>query len=136
MTPVERRTVDLTAYPKLVVIYLGMRVRTWAGIRRLVSDRRLIERAEHVPRDSFISRMESFIGSSPSTWECAGTGRISNRWSDGPALRRTRGGGGIAVIHSNASSLVSGEAANVTASFGRKGQPGFTRCSNAPLPPG
>ena len=29
---VERRTVDLAAYPDLVVIYLGMRVRTWAGL--------------------------------------------------------------------------------------------------------
>lgn len=33
---VDRRTVDLTAYPDLVVIYLGMRVRTMAGIKRLL----------------------------------------------------------------------------------------------------
>src|SRR5207244_9939234 len=30
---VERRTVDLSGYPDLVVIYLGMRVRTLAGLR-------------------------------------------------------------------------------------------------------
>ena len=30
---VERRTVDLSAYPGLVVIYLGMRVRTLAGLK-------------------------------------------------------------------------------------------------------
>jgi hypothetical protein len=32
---VERRTVDLSAYPELVVIYLGMQLRTLGGIRRL-----------------------------------------------------------------------------------------------------
>jgi len=35
-TTVDRRTVDLTAYPDLVVIYLGMRVRTVAGIKTLL----------------------------------------------------------------------------------------------------
>ena len=33
---VDRRTVDLSAFPDLVVIYLGMRVRTLAGIKRLM----------------------------------------------------------------------------------------------------
>jgi Domain of unknown function (DUF4188) len=33
---VERRTVDLTAYPDLVVIYLGMRVRALAGVKALL----------------------------------------------------------------------------------------------------
>src|SRR5437762_10287562 len=32
---VDRRTVDLSEYPDLVVIYLGMRVRKLAGIKRL-----------------------------------------------------------------------------------------------------
>ena len=32
---VDRRSVDLSAFPDLVVIYLGMRVRTMAGIKRL-----------------------------------------------------------------------------------------------------
>ena len=35
-TPVERRTVDLSAYPDLVVIYLGMRVNRIAGIKTLL----------------------------------------------------------------------------------------------------
>lgn len=30
-----RTTVDLSAYPNLVVIYLGMRVNTWTGIKTL-----------------------------------------------------------------------------------------------------
>lgn len=32
---VQRRTVDLSAYPDLVVIYLGMQVRTLAGLKTL-----------------------------------------------------------------------------------------------------
>jgi hypothetical protein len=33
---VERRTVDLSAYPDLVVVYLGMRVNAFAGLKRLL----------------------------------------------------------------------------------------------------
>jgi len=33
--PVRRRTVDLSAYPDLVVIYLGMRVNTMTGLKTL-----------------------------------------------------------------------------------------------------
>lgn len=32
MTKVTRETVDLSAYPDLVVIYLGLRVNAWRGI--------------------------------------------------------------------------------------------------------
>jgi hypothetical protein len=35
-TPVQRQTVDLSAYPDLVVIYLGMRVNAWRGVRTLL----------------------------------------------------------------------------------------------------
>ncbi len=35
MTKVLRQTVDLSAYPDLVVIYLGMRVNAWAGLKTL-----------------------------------------------------------------------------------------------------
>jgi hypothetical protein len=35
-TKVDRRTVDLSAYPDLVVIYLGMRVNRLAGIKMLL----------------------------------------------------------------------------------------------------
>jgi hypothetical protein len=33
---VHRRTVDLSAYPDLVVVYLGMRVRRARGVLRLL----------------------------------------------------------------------------------------------------
>jgi hypothetical protein len=35
MTPVQRRTADLSAYPNLVVIYLGMRVNRLTGLKTL-----------------------------------------------------------------------------------------------------
>lgn len=35
-SPVNRRAVDLSAFPDLVVIYLGMRVRTLAGVKTLL----------------------------------------------------------------------------------------------------
>jgi Domain of unknown function (DUF4188) len=44
-THVERRTVDLGTYPDLVVIYLGMRVRTFAGLRTLFGLGPQIERS-------------------------------------------------------------------------------------------
>jgi hypothetical protein len=34
--PVQRRTVDLSVYPNLVVIYLGMQVRTFVGLKTLL----------------------------------------------------------------------------------------------------
>ena len=33
---VERKTVDLSPFPDLVVIYLGMRVNAWTGVKTLV----------------------------------------------------------------------------------------------------
>jgi hypothetical protein len=42
---VDRRTVNLSHYPDLVVIYLGMRVRTMAGLKTLAGFGPKIERA-------------------------------------------------------------------------------------------
>src|ERR1700730_11167974 len=36
MSKVERQTVDLSQYPDLVVIYLGMRVSRWFGLKTLI----------------------------------------------------------------------------------------------------
>jgi hypothetical protein len=36
-TRVDRRTIDLSAYPDLVVIYLGMRVNVWAGLKTVLN---------------------------------------------------------------------------------------------------
>ncbi len=35
-SPVSRRTVDLSGYPDLVVVYLGMRVNAWSGLKTLI----------------------------------------------------------------------------------------------------
>jgi hypothetical protein len=37
MSKVARQTVDLSAFPNLVVIYLGIRVNAWTGLKRLLS---------------------------------------------------------------------------------------------------
>jgi hypothetical protein len=44
-SPVDRRTVDLAAYPDLVVIYLGMRVRMLTGLMTLFTTGPQIEQA-------------------------------------------------------------------------------------------
>lgn len=36
MNKIERRTVDLSGYPDLVVIYLGLRVNAWRGLKTLM----------------------------------------------------------------------------------------------------
>ena len=36
MAKVDRQTVDLSQYPDLVVIYLGMRVNAWTGLKTLI----------------------------------------------------------------------------------------------------
>ena len=36
-TPVTRQTVDLSAYPDLVIIYLGMRANTLRGVKTILS---------------------------------------------------------------------------------------------------
>lgn len=35
-TPVRRQTVDLSQYPNLVVVYLGMQVSRWTGVKTLM----------------------------------------------------------------------------------------------------
>jgi hypothetical protein len=44
-SPVDRRTVDLAAYPDLVVIYLGMRVRMLKGLMTLIKTGPQIDQA-------------------------------------------------------------------------------------------
>src|SRR3989442_5462876 len=45
-SPVNRRSVDLSAFPDLVVIYLGMRVRRLAGVQTLLGLGHPIAKAE------------------------------------------------------------------------------------------
>jgi hypothetical protein len=52
--PVERHTVDLSAYPDLVVIYLGMRVRALRGLRTLLAFGPKIKRAVEAKPDGLL----------------------------------------------------------------------------------
>ena len=74
-----RQTVDLSAYPDLVVIYLGMTVNMLTGIKRyLVSDPRLRALLPLAPMACFFTRISStrcFRCMSG----CANTGAILNR---------------------------------------------------------
>jgi hypothetical protein len=54
MSKVERRTVDLSAYPGLVVIYLGMRVNTWTGLKTLLGIGPQITRAVEQKPDGLL----------------------------------------------------------------------------------
>lgn len=53
-TPVERQTVDLSAYPDLVVIYLGMRVQGWRGLKKLLGTGPRIDRAGAVAPEGLL----------------------------------------------------------------------------------
>src|SRR6185295_13675594 len=91
---VERRTVDLSGYPDLVVIYLGMRVRGWRGLRTLLGLGPQIDRAG-ADRPAGLLHFENNIIFSlfPFISACAGTGRTTKPWSGGPDPSRTATGG-------------------------------------------
>ncbi len=51
---VDRQTVDLSAYPDLVVIYLGMRVHNWRGLRKLLVTGRQIRAGVQAAPDGLL----------------------------------------------------------------------------------
>ena len=53
-TRVNRQGVDLTAYPELVVIYLGMRVNTLAGLKTLLGLGPQIDKAGRARPDGLL----------------------------------------------------------------------------------
>ena len=60
-TSVNRRTVDLSAYPDLVVIYLGMPVRTWAGVKTLLGVGPQIETASRARPEGLLHAENGII---------------------------------------------------------------------------
>ncbi len=59
-TPVSRRTVDLSQYPDLVVVYLGMRVNRIAGLKTLIGfGPRIAKSVEAQPEG--LLRHENFV---------------------------------------------------------------------------
>jgi hypothetical protein len=62
---VQRQTVDLSAFPDLVVIYLGMRVNAWAGLRTLLGMRPQINNAVDQKPDGLLLHEYYLMGLIP-----------------------------------------------------------------------
>lgn len=58
---VERKSVDLASYPDLVVIYLGMRVRTLRGLLTLLSIGPQVDRAGGAQPDGLLHHENNII---------------------------------------------------------------------------
>lgn len=65
MTNVSRKSVDLSAFPDLVVIYLGMRVNSIRGVRRLISMGPRIRNAIAAKPDGLLRHEPLFYGFFP-----------------------------------------------------------------------
>ena len=59
-TPIQRTTVDLSGYPGLVVIYLGMRATTLAGLAALLRTGREIGQSVQAGPDGLLLH-ENFV---------------------------------------------------------------------------
>lgn len=93
-TQVNRQTVDLSAFPDLVVIYLGMRARILGGIKTLLGFGPQIDKAGASRPDGLLHFENKIVFSFPRyILACAGTGRILNPWNDGRGRNRTAVGG-------------------------------------------
>jgi hypothetical protein len=65
MPSVSRRTVDLSQYPDLVVIYLGMRVNSLRGLGRLISIGPKIQQAVDAKPDGLLLHESIYYGFFP-----------------------------------------------------------------------
>jgi hypothetical protein len=90
---VDRQTVDLSAYPDLVVIYLGMRVRRPRGMLRLFRTGSQIEKSWKQQPDGLLLHEDITWSLIPPTSVCASTGATLTAWNGGPGLNRTSFGG-------------------------------------------
>jgi len=98
-TNVDLRTVDLTSYPDLVVIYLGMRVRTFPGMKTLLGLGPQIDKAGTQRPDGLLhTRIASSSNFIRCILACAGIGEILNRRSVGRAPSPTPDGGRIFCV--------------------------------------
>jgi hypothetical protein len=79
---VERRTVDLSAYPDLVVIYLGMRVNAWYGLKTIMGLRPGIAGVQQAKPDGFLLHEDFLISLVPMH------GGMRQYWRDWDSLER------------------------------------------------
>ncbi len=63
--PVQRRTVDLSAYPDLVVVYLGMRVNTLSGIKTAIGFGPKIARSYQAKPEGLLLHEDFFMSLFP-----------------------------------------------------------------------
>jgi hypothetical protein len=89
---VERRTVDLSSYPDLVVIYLGMKVNAITGLKTLIGFGPKISNSVAAAPEGLL-RHENFIFSLFPPHVGMRQYWRDYRWSDGHALSRTCNGG-------------------------------------------
>lgn len=78
-TRVERQTVDLSGYPDLVVIYLGMRVNRIAGIKTLLGFGSKISASVEAHPDGLLLHENFLFLFSRCTPVCANIGEIRSR---------------------------------------------------------
>src|SRR6185437_16902399 len=62
---VERQTVDLSQYPDLVVIYLGMRVNAWTGLKTLIGMQPSLKGAIKAKPDGLLLHEEMLFSMAP-----------------------------------------------------------------------
>jgi hypothetical protein len=90
---VERQTVDMSGFPDLVVVYLGIPVRRPRGLLRLLGLVPQIQKSWKERPDGLLLH-EDFIWSlSPRSSGCASTGATSTAWSGGRDQSRISAGG-------------------------------------------
>ena len=87
---VDRRTVDLTAYPNLVVVYLGMCVRRPRGMLRLLRTGLQINRSWKQQPNGLLLHEDIIWSLIRRTSVCASTGGTLRAWSGGPAPNRAQ----------------------------------------------
>ena len=92
-TKVNRQTVDLSAYPDLVVIYLGMRAKSLRGIPTLLSLGRQIARATAAKPDGLLLHENFTMSLLPPLSACGNTGVTLERSKRGRGCCRTKTGG-------------------------------------------
>src|SRR3954462_15008606 len=90
---VNRRTVDLTGYPDLVVIYLGMRVNRMPGLKTVFGFGPRIANSVEARPDGLLLHENFLLSMFHRTPACASTGATSMRWSDGHGPTRIANGG-------------------------------------------
>ncbi len=78
-TKVERRTVDLSQFPELVVIYLGMRVNRIAGLKTLFGFGPKISASVAAQPDGLLLHETFSIRCFLRTLACASTGATCTR---------------------------------------------------------